>query len=116
MIVEERYLPHEQGHLDINELYAEAFRTADLPQGTGLEASAASDDLTSKLNALLDKYMKEAQFEQRRYDKETRHGQDSDRQGEWNLNLRKRMTDAHIVYWNTPQRVLPQVLLFAHEM
>lgn len=67
----ERLLPHEQGHLDINELHSRRFAHMDLdklPVGNGTDASAAADDLKVKLKTLSTKVSKEDQTEQDAYD------------------------------------------------
>jgi hypothetical protein len=93
-------LEHEQGHLDINELHAFDFKSAQLPTGYGLTSSAALEDLKSKLEKLCDKCSDEAKKEQNKYDDETEHGGKADEQTRWTALLRERLEERHIVYWD----------------
>lgn len=94
--VDANLLEHEQGHLDINELHAADFRAIDLPHGSGPNGEAALRDLDIKLKLASDKCLKEAQAEQDRYDAETNHGAQADRQQAWTENLKKRLRDRKI--------------------
>ena len=97
----ERLLPHEQGHLDINELHSRRLAHMDLdkmPIGKGKNAAEAADDLTIKLKALSTKVSKEDQTEQDAYDARTAHGTNQARQKEATAALQERLRQAGISY------------------
>jgi len=76
-------LLHEQGHLDINEIWSKKFaelRLEQLPVGRGMNREEASGDLARKLAGLAEEYSKKAQSEQDAYDSETSHGRNLTRQ------------------------------------
>jgi hypothetical protein len=93
-------LLHEQGHLDINELHAADFRKATLPEGIGADRAEAFDDLQDKLKALCSRIADESNKEQERYDRETAHGTNANAQERWTADLRKRLTERQIDYWD----------------
>src|SRR5207245_2249537 len=54
----EQTLPHEQGHLDINELYSKRFADqslSDLPTGEGNDEKQAEADLARKMQSLAER-------------------------------------------------------------
>ena len=92
-------LPHEQGHLDISELYAK--RLADmpldkLPAGQGHSGKEAEADLAEKLKVFALNFAAEAQREQDRYDAETNHGRNAVKQQEWSAKIQARLQRAGI--------------------
>jgi Bacterial protein of unknown function (DUF922) len=92
-------LPHEQGHLDINELYSK--RLADtpvdqLPVGQGTTGPEAEADLARKMKALGDRVTAEMQAEQEHYDAETNHGKNAAKQREWSAAIQTRLQRAGI--------------------
>jgi hypothetical protein len=96
-----RLLPHEQGHLNINELYSRrlANMTLDkLPIGEGATAGEAADDLRIKLKALAAKVSKDDQTEQDAYDARTAHGTNQSKQKEATAALQERLRQAGISY------------------
>jgi hypothetical protein len=95
----ERLLPHEQGHLDINELHSRRLARVeldDLPTGTGDTSEEAIDDLKSKLKAFTAKLSKDDQTEQDAYDAETAHGTNKSRQEAATAALQERLRQAGI--------------------
>jgi hypothetical protein len=94
-------LEHEQGHLDISELHANAIRfLSPMPVGRGYTGQAAMDDLKAKLKAVCDKNIRDSQAEQDRYDTETNHGADKAKQKIWSAGLRRQLDEARITYWD----------------
>ena len=96
-----QFMPHEQGHLDINELYSTklASITLDqLPIGKGKSGDDALADLRDKLKQLCDDTSRESQLEQDLYDKETKGGENTAQQKAWNEALAKRLRELHVVY------------------
>ena len=94
-------LPHEQGHLDINELHSK--RLADtpldkLPVGEGTTGPEAEADLVHKMKALGDRVEAEMQAEQDRYDAETNHGKNAAKQREWTAVIQARLQRAGIYF------------------
>ncbi len=97
----ERLLPHEQGHLDINELRWRRLARMpldELPNGTGNTSAEAIDDLKSKLKALSASISKEDQAEQDAYDADTSHGTNSSKQKAATAALQERLREAGIRY------------------
>lgn len=92
-------LPHEQGHLDINELYSRRLATMSLemlPHGIGADPKEASADLIRKIEALADRVSGEAKKEHELYDAETAHGKDLSKQREWSAAIQARLERAGI--------------------
>ncbi|HTQ09489.1 MAG TPA: DUF922 domain-containing protein [Fimbriimonadaceae bacterium] len=89
-------LAHEQGHLDINELYANQFRENPLPTGTASTGPEAMEDLKQKVEAISQRCEEGSKQEQARYDEDTNHGANQDEQNRWNQDLAKRLAAAHI--------------------
>jgi hypothetical protein len=95
----DRLLPHEQRHLDINELFSK--RLADmpidkLPIGEGNTGPEAEADLKRKMDALSDRIGAEEKVEQDRYDAETNHGANAAKQREWSASIQARLQKAGI--------------------
>jgi hypothetical protein len=100
-----RLLPHEQGHLDINELYSRRLARMELdklPIGEGAGADEAGKDLKIKLKALAAKASKDDQTEQDAYDARTAHGTNQPRQLAATAAIQKRLKEAGISYTNEP--------------
>jgi Bacterial protein of unknown function (DUF922) len=97
----ERLLPHEQGHLDLNELHGRQLARMDparLPTGAGETKAEAIKDLQRKLKTLSDKTSKDGQAEQDAYDAETAHGTNKPRQLTATAAIQKRLKQAGITY------------------
>lgn len=92
-------LPHEQGHLDISELFSKRFATtpiAQLPVGQGSTAAEAEADLGRRMKALAVMTAAQSQAEQDRYDAETDHGRNAVKQREWSADIQARLQRAGI--------------------
>jgi len=92
-------LPHEQGHLDINELYSRRLAEMSLdmlPRGEGTDPKEACADLRRKVEALADRVSEEEKREHDQYDAETSHGKDLSKQGEWSAAIQARLKRAGI--------------------
>jgi hypothetical protein len=92
-------LPHEQGHLDINELYSRRLAEISvdkLPHGEGADPKEASVDLRRKVEALADRVSAEAKKEHDQYDAETAHGKNLSKQREWSAAIQTRLERAGI--------------------
>ena len=78
-----RVLRHEQAHFDISELYARHMRRrfADLPD--------ACDRNDAELSAVARVLLDEERAMQRRYDAETNHSLETERQTVWEDNVRR---------------------------
>jgi Bacterial protein of unknown function (DUF922) len=92
-------LTHEQGHLDINELHSK--RLADtpldkLPVGQGTTGPEAEADLARKMKALGERVVAEMHAEQERYDAETNHGKNAEKQRVWSAAIQTRLQSAGI--------------------
>ena len=93
-------LPHEQGHLDINEIYAKAMikrGKSDLPTGVGFRGVDALKDLDRKLEPIVNAILNANTAEQAKYDQETEGGMNPDKQKEWAKSIQERMQRAGIV-------------------
>jgi hypothetical protein len=78
-------LLHEQGHLDINEIYSRRFANTDLnrlPVGEGSSPNEAANDLARRLRILAEDVSRDAQTAQDAYDAQTLHGADEKKQNE----------------------------------
>jgi hypothetical protein len=87
-------LPHEQGHLDINELHSRRLAEMSLdmlPHGVGGDPKEASADLRRKVEALTSRVSGEAKKEHAQYDAETAHGK-----REWSAAIQARLERAGI--------------------
>jgi hypothetical protein len=92
-------LPHEQGHLDINELHSRRLAKmslAMLPHGEGTDPIEASADLRRKVEALADRIREEEKKEHDQYDAETAHGKNLPKQREWSAAIQARLERAGI--------------------
>lgn len=101
----EKLVPHEQGHLDINELHSRRLahtELARLPIGKGASDDEAAEDLKVKLKALSAKVSKEDQTEQDAYDAKTAHGTDKSRQLAATAAIQRRLKNADITYADEP--------------
>ena len=77
-------LQHEQTHFDITELYARLMR-----KRLSEEVKTAKD--ISKIPAIGQEITLQWQKEQKKYDKETNHSINTDKQIEWNASIQKRL-------------------------
>ncbi|MGJ8550790.1 DUF922 domain-containing protein [Winogradskyella wichelsiae] len=77
-------LGHEQLHFDITELYARQFRQ----QLLALKVNQKVKSQMKKLHASVNKALNE---EQKRYDLETRHSMNLEKQKEWETNIQKEL-------------------------
>jgi predicted secreted Zn-dependent protease len=94
-----KLLPHEQGHLDINELHVREVASMELvmlPVGEGENAEEAVKDLKVKLKALATKVSKDDQTEQDAYDAKTAHGTNQAGQLLTTTAIQKRLKEADI--------------------
>jgi Bacterial protein of unknown function (DUF922) len=92
-------LPHEQGHLDINELHSRRLAKMSLdmlPHGEGADPKEASAGLRRKVEALADRVSGEAKKEHDQYDAETAHGKNLPKQREWSAAIQARLERAGI--------------------
>jgi hypothetical protein len=92
-------LPHEQGHLDINELYSRRLAEMSLdmlPRGEGADLKEASADLRRKVEALADRVSGEETKEHDQYDAEIAHGKNLSKQREWSAAIQARLNRAGI--------------------
>lgn len=92
-------LAHEQGHLDIGELYGRRLARLtleQLPTGSGSTTQAAAEDLKNKLEQMFSKYMSQAQAEHDAYDETTSHGTNYGRQKQRNAAIQNRLKQAGI--------------------
>ena len=81
-----RLLPHEQGHLDIGEIYARRLAATpvdDLPKGTGPTPELARASLEKQLRKLWACQHAEGQGVQNAYDTATAHGSNLKAQKHW---------------------------------
>ncbi len=90
-------LAHEQGHLDINEVFAARLAKARLPGGLGFSGDEAMEDLRRRLKAMADRVIADSRKEQELYDLETRHGADRARQQVWTERLERQLRDLKII-------------------
>jgi uncharacterized protein DUF922 len=100
----ERFLPHEQGHLDINEIHSRRLANTTLnklPLGEGSTCKEAADDLKKKLDSLANRCSQEAQTEQNKYDQETARGRDELKQKEATADLEARLKKTAVGYGNS---------------
>ena len=92
-------LLHEQGHLDINELYSRRLAEMSLdmlPRGEGADPKEASADLVRKIEALADRVSGEETKEHDQYDAETAHGKNLSKQQKWSAAIQARLNRAGI--------------------
>lgn len=90
-----KFLDHEQGHLDINELHAYRLaKVTQFPKGSGADYRSAHADLVGKMNRFFREYDSLNQQEQDLYDRETRSGLDPVKQQAWRAALDVRLKAA----------------------
>lgn len=96
-----RLLAHEQGHFDIGEIFAwrGQVRFDKLIAARGITASGATDEealkaLSTAVAAEFAKVIAEMQAEHVRYDADTRHGVDVERQSQWRRKFDEQLQDA----------------------
>lgn len=92
-------LRHEQGHLDINELYSGCLAKMSLdvlPHGEGVDSKEAAADLKRKMEALTGRVSRQAQKEHDQYDAQTAHGKNLSKQREWSTAIQVRLERAGI--------------------
>jgi hypothetical protein len=95
----EKFVVHEQGHLDINELRSRALaniKVTQLPTGSGINFQSAIADLDRKLKELADRTSSEAQVEQDSYDLETNRGRNAAGQASATAAIHERLKAAGI--------------------
>lgn len=109
----EKLLPHEQGHLDINELHSRRLahtELARLPIGKGTSEDEAAEDLKVRLKALSAKVSTEDQTEQDAYDAQTAHGTDKSRQLATTAEIQRRLKNAGIIDADEPSDDRPDAV------
>jgi len=88
----DRILQHEQGHLDINEIYANRMRQIPLsawPIGHGPTAQEAIDDLEYRVKSYFDRTLAQEHRDQETYDRETDHSRRLEMQQLWTKHIQK---------------------------
>lgn len=85
-------LNHEQKHFDLNEVYRGLLDTELQKLMRNLEAEGNTKEqvenaLEKKANEVVEKFQKKCDEVQRRYDDETDHGMDADKQEEWDKKI-----------------------------
>lgn len=88
----DRLLQHEQGHLDINEIYANHLRQIPLnawPAGRGATAQQAIGDLEYKIKTYFDQALAGEKKDQEIYDRDTEHSRQAERQQRWTNHIQK---------------------------
>lgn len=94
-------LAHEQIHLDINEIHAERFRRhQNLPVGKGIDYQEAMNNLRTRMKTLAEEFIREAQEEHNRYDEQTNHGRNKQKQAEWASQIERRRQEMTIRFWD----------------
>ncbi len=78
--VDNNILNHERLHFDITELHARMFRQR-------IETSRFTINIDNQMNGLHDAINKELETLQKKYDAETRHSQDLEKQKEWQTKI-----------------------------
>ena len=106
-------LQHEQGHLDINELYARklALRLSQMSYvGEGKTDAEAIENLKLQMEALYKKCAEERDSADLQYDQETEHGTNMTKQNTWSRYLSAQLKVAGIVaIWVEPSDAVPIV-------
>ena len=87
-------LKHEQGHFDIYEIYGRL-----IMQRLKETKALAGPKFSEKVEKIFTKSFAELQKFQRKYDQETNHSKDKEKQEKWNQKLEKMLIDSedHIV-------------------
>ncbi len=81
-------LNHEQKHFDLNEVYRQLLQEAlEKLEGEGDTQRDALKDLNKKVAETTAKFEAEAKKQQERYDTETDHGRNAERQAEWDKRI-----------------------------
>ncbi len=81
-------LNHEQKHFDLNEVYRQLLQEAlEKLEGEGDTQRDALKDLNKKVAETTAKFEAEAKKQQERYDKETDHGRNAEKQAEWDKRI-----------------------------
>ncbi|HLK60896.1 MAG TPA: hypothetical protein VKU00_30305 [Chthonomonadaceae bacterium] len=93
----DRILQHEQGHLDINEIYANRLRQIPLsawPAGRGATAQEAVNDLERKIKTYFDQTLAQEHRDQEIYDRQTDHSRRAEQQEIWTQHIQKLLHQA----------------------
>ena len=80
-------LKHEQGHFDIEEVYARILRKYLVINKFDRFTQVDHDVYRDRINNLLDEYIDKLNNIQATYDSETHHGMDSLFQSQWNIRI-----------------------------
>lgn len=81
-------LNHEQKHFDLNEVYRQLLQAAlEKLEGEGDTQRDALKDLNKKVADTTARFEAEAKRQQERYDTETDHGRNADKQAEWDERI-----------------------------
>lgn len=81
-------LNHEQKHFDLNEVYRQLLQEAlGKLEGEGDTQRDALKDLNKKVAETAARFEAEARKQQERYDKETDHGRNTEKQAEWDKRI-----------------------------
>lgn len=97
----ELMLPHEQVHLDINEIHGKRLENMGLdklPIGEGRSADTAIDNLQSNVRAMLEKTSTENRAEQAAYDAKTSNGRNKLEQKKAEIIYKARLKREGITY------------------
>jgi hypothetical protein len=93
-----RLLDHEQGHFDLTELHARRAQTRiekllaeGVYHGAGASEAEARDKMLEGLNRDFQRHLTEMKDEQGVYDKDTRHGTDREKQGQWRRKITEQL-------------------------
>jgi hypothetical protein len=81
-----RLLLHEQGHFDLAEIYSQKLREE--------LKKMNCDNTTEEIDAVYYRIWEELDAEQNKYDKETDHGRNEDKQKEWNEKIERLLAEA----------------------
>lgn len=83
-------LQHEQGHFDITEIYArklrEELRKIKCDKKT-------QEQIQKEVDAIFERIQKEWEMEDEKYDQETDHGRNKEKQKEWNEKIQRRLEE-----------------------
>jgi predicted secreted Zn-dependent protease len=93
----EETLNHEQRHFDLNEVYRRLLELS-LGKFLGIEVSGATREeaegkLKTMLNAVFERVIARCQEIQNRYDRETDHGRNLQKQREWDRWISEWLSD-----------------------
>lgn len=97
-------LEHEQGHFDIAQIFRQKFERETRPfvgqprecRGRNERAAArhAKSEVERLIGTIYDEVWRQYRAEQEAYDRETRHGIDTDAQAAWTRKIRAQLHDA----------------------